>query len=60
VGGGSAACAGGATIAADGLLLAKILAADSEQLMSHCVSLWRTARMSLEGSAGSLPRIWRT
>lgn len=55
-----AAIAGGATIAAEGLLLAKLLGDDSEQLVSHCQALWRAARMSLEGSAGSLPRIWRT
>lgn len=51
---------GGATIAADGLLLAKILADDSEQLMALCQALWRTARLALEGNEGSVPRIWRT
>jgi urease accessory protein len=51
---------GGATIAAEGLLLAKLLGDDSEQLMSRSQSLWRAARTALEGSAGSPPRIWRT
>jgi urease accessory protein len=51
---------GGATIAASGLLLAKLLADDSERLMARCQLLWRAARMSLEGNAGSPPRIWRT
>jgi urease accessory protein len=51
---------GGATIAADGLLLAKLLADDSEQMMSACQRLWRAARVSLEGDEGTAPRIWRT
>jgi urease accessory protein len=55
-----AAPVGGATIAAEGLLLAKLLADDTEQLMARCQALWRAARLSLEGDAGSLPRIWRT
>lgn len=54
------AAVGGATIAADGLLLAKILADDSEQLMALCQSLWRSTRVVLEGDAGSAPRIWQT
>ncbi len=57
---GSRAPSGGASIVAGGLLLAKLLADDSEQLMTLCQSLWRAARKSLEGSEGSLPRIWRT
>lgn len=52
--------AAGATIAAQGLLLAKILVDDSEDLLSCCQQLWRVARTSLENDAGSLPRIWRT
>lgn len=51
---------GGATVPADGLVLAKALADDGEDLMSLCRQLWRAARISLEGSAGSAPRIWRT
>jgi urease accessory protein len=55
-----AAVVGGATLAADGLVLAKLLADDSEQLTAVCRRLWRAARISLEGDAGSAPRIWRT
>ena len=51
---------GGATIAAEGLLLAKLLADDSEQMMSTCQRLWRAARVALEGDEGTAPRIWRT
>ena len=51
---------GGATIAAEGLVLAKLLADDGEHLMSRCRQLWQAARTALEGSAGSEPRIWRT
>jgi urease accessory protein len=50
----------GATMPADGLVLAKVLADDSEDLVSLCRQLWEAARTSLEGSAGSAPRIWRT
>lgn len=57
---GQAHVRGGATLAAGGLLLAKLLTDDSERLMSICRALWRAARMSLEGDGGSLPRIWRT
>jgi len=51
---------GGATIAAEGLVLAKLLADDSEHLMSLCQQLWRAARTALEGDEGSTPRVWRT
>ena len=51
---------GGATLAADGLLLAKLLGDDCEQLMATCRALWRAARVSLEGEGGTEPRIWRT
>jgi len=51
---------GGATLTTDGLLLAKLLGDDSEQLMSTCRALWRAARVSVEGDAGTEPRIWRT
>jgi len=51
---------GGATLAADGLVLAKLLADDGEALMSRSQQLWQAARTAIEGEAGSLPRIWRT
>jgi urease accessory protein len=51
---------GGATVAAEGLLLAKLLDDDAERLMSLCRRLWEAARISLDGTAGSTPRIWQT
>ena len=51
---------GGATVATEGLLLAKLLADDGEHLMTLCRQLWQAARISLEGDEGSAPRIWRT
>ena len=51
---------GGATVATDGLLMAKLLADDLEHLTTLCRQLWRAARISLGPDAGSTPRIWRT
>jgi urease accessory protein UreH len=58
--GGAGQVRGGASLAADGLLLAKLLADDVEQLMTMCQSLWRAARLALDGDEGSAPRVWRT
>ncbi|MGE0798900.1 MAG: urease accessory protein UreD [Lautropia sp.] len=53
-------CEAGATLVADGLLLAKLLGNDNEALQSACTALWQAARISLTGDAGAPPRIWRT
>jgi hypothetical protein len=37
-----------------------MLADDGELLMAMCQSLWRAARLSLDGDQGSAPRVWRT
>ncbi len=51
---------GGATVIGDALVLARLLGDDGERLQATCQSMWRAARISLDGEAGSLPRIWRT
>jgi urease accessory protein len=57
---GPAVLVGGATIPTPGLVLAKLLADDSEILAARCRALWQEARHCIEGDGGSMPRIWRT
>ena len=51
---------GAATLAADGLVLAKLLGDDLEPLQAACQRLWTLARTLLDGSPGRAPRLWRT
>lgn len=55
-----ARAAAGATRLSDGIVLARLLADDSEAVLLDCQRLWSLARTVLDGSAPSSPRLWRT
>lgn len=51
---------GGASIAAPGLLAARLLADDSQAAMAAAHALWSLARRALLGAVSPPPRIWST
>ncbi len=51
---------GGASIAAPGLLAARLLADDAQAAMSAAHTLWSLARRALLGAISPPPRIWAT
>ena len=51
---------GGVSRVAPGLLMARLLADDAEQVMSVAQGLWACARPSVLGAGSEAPRIWAT